>query len=77
MKTCRSPLRNYQVANKTYVDIERMTVLDLEKLEHSPPIINPRRKHMKIVNNKAMTEFGSEAFSIKMRRDGSEAGPKE
>ena len=54
-----------------------MTVLDFEKLEHSPPTINPRRKNMKIVNNRAMTEFGSEAFSIKMKGDGSEAKPKE
>ena len=41
-----------------------MTVLDLEKLESSPPRINPRRKNMKVVNNRAMTEFGSEAFNV-------------
>ena len=50
--------------NQTYVDIEKMTVLDLEKLETSPPRINPRRKNMKIFNNKAMAEFGSEAFNV-------------
>ena len=42
-----------------------MTVVDLEKLETSPPKINPRRKNMKIVSNKAMTMFGPEAFNIR------------
>ena len=56
-----------------------MTVLDLEKLESSPPRINPRRKNMKVVNNRAMTEFGSEAFNVDLKQvkkatsDGQEA----
>ena len=43
-----------------------MTVMDLEKLEKSPPNIVPRRKNMKVLNNKAMTQFGSEAFNVNM-----------
>ena len=43
-----------------------MTALDLEKLEKSPPKINPKRKNMKVVNNKAMTQFGSDAFNIRL-----------
>ena len=50
--------------NCTYVDIDQMTVNDLENLAKSPPKINPKRKNMKVVNNKAMTQFGSEAFNI-------------
>ena len=41
-----------------------MTVLDLEKLEQSPPRINPRRKNLRVVNNRAMAEFGQEAFNV-------------
>jgi len=32
-----------------------MTVVDLKKLEQSPPRIQPKRKNMKVINNKAMT----------------------
>lgn len=38
---------------------------DMVKLEQSPPVINPKRKNMKVVNNKAMIQFGSEAFNVK------------
>lgn len=41
-----------------------MTVLDLEKLQASPPKINPRRKNIKVINSRAMAEFGSEAFNV-------------
>ena len=66
----RSPKRgkNVMANNKTLVDIEQMTVLDLEKLETSPPRIQARRKNMKIVNNKAMTQFGSEAFNVNVNQ---------
>jgi len=50
--------------NLTLVDIDQMTVLDIEKLEKSPPKIQPRRKNMKVINNKAMTQFGPEAFQL-------------
>jgi len=50
--------------NQTYVDIQNMTVLDLERLQASPPKINPRRKNLKVVNGRAMAEFGSEAFNV-------------
>ena len=40
--------------NKTFVDIEQMTAFDLEKLEKSPPTIKPKRKNMKMMNNRAM-----------------------
>ena len=36
----------------------------MEKLDKSPPKINPKRKNMKVVNNKAMVLFGSEAFGV-------------
>ena len=64
----RSPKRASRVptSNQTLVDIDQMTVVDLEKLEKSPPRINPRRKHMKMVNNKAMTQFGPEAFNLNL-----------
>ena len=42
-----------------------MTVIDLEKLEQNPPTINPRRKKVKVIHNKAMTHFGNEAFNLK------------
>ena len=41
-----------------------MTVAEMEKLEQSPPRINPKRKNMKVVNNKAMIQFGQEAFNV-------------
>ena len=50
--------------NQTYIDIDKMTVADMEKLDKSPPKINPKRKNMKVVNNKAMVLFGSEAFGV-------------
>ena len=43
-----------------------MTVGDLENLEKFPPKIQTRRKNMKIVNSKAMGQFGAEAFSIRV-----------
>ena len=43
-----------------------MTPADMEKLEQSPPRINPKRKNMKVVNNKAMIQFGQEAFNVKI-----------
>ena len=55
--------------NQTYVDIDEMTVIDLEKLEQSPPRINPRRKNMKVMNNKAMSQFGADAFNVKVEPD--------
>ena len=72
----RSPQRGHQVPNKTYVDIDRMTVLDFEKLEQNPPSINPRRKHLKVINNKAMTTFGNEAFNLKLYGEASELRTK-
>ena len=52
----KSPQRRSRKTNNcTYVDIDQMTVMDLENLAKSPPTINPRRKNMKVVNNKAMT----------------------
>ena len=41
-----------------------MTAVELDRLEKSPPRITPRRKNMKVLNNKAMTQFGSEAFNV-------------
>ena len=38
----------------------------MDKLDKSPPRINPKRKNMKIVNNKAMVLFGSEAFGVQL-----------
>lgn len=52
--------------NATFVDLDQMTAAELERLEKSPPRINPKRKHMKIVNNKAMVMFGSEAFGVNL-----------
>lgn len=43
-----------------------MTAVDVDKLTRSPPKIAPRRKNMKVVNNKAMSQFGAEAFNIKI-----------
>ena len=43
-----------------------MTADDIEHLSKSPPKIKPKRKNMKIVNNKAMIQFGSEAFHIQV-----------
>ena len=52
-----------------------MTAGDLEKLTRSPPKIAARRKNMKVVNNKAMSQFGAEAFNIKID-DGQETDEK-
>ena len=43
-----------------------MTVADMDRLEKSPPRINPKRKNMKVVNNKAMVLFGQEAFGVRV-----------
>lgn len=74
VSTSRSPRRKNVSAtqNQTLVDIDRMTAVDIEKLEQSPPKINPRRKHIKVISNKAMIQFGPEAFSIRV--DDQDAG---
>jgi len=41
-----------------------MTAADMDKLERSPPRINPKRKNMKVINNKAMLLFGTDAFGV-------------
>lgn len=48
----------------TYVDIEGMTPQEIAQLEKDPPVIKTARKHMKMVNNKAMEQFGKEAFGL-------------
>ena len=44
-----------------------MTVGDLENLEKSPPKIATKRKHYRVVNNKAMQQFGADAFSLDLQ----------
>ena len=46
-----------------------MTAVDVANLEKSPPTIKPRRKNMKIMNNRAMSQYGGEAFNIKLDSD--------
>ena len=41
-----------------------MTVGDLENLEKSPPKISAKRKNLKVLNNRAMEQFGADAFSL-------------
>ena len=54
---------NRHLANKnntsTFVDMDSMTAKDVRELEKNPPSIDPRRKNMKVVNNKAMQQFGT------------------
>lgn len=44
--------------------MDSMTAADMDRLEKSPPKINPARKKMSVLNNKAMVMFGSEAFGV-------------
>ena len=70
-KTTVSPKKRSQRVsnNQTYIDIDQMTANDVEKLAKSPPKIATRRKNMKVINSKAMAQFGSDAFNIKIERD--------
>ena len=65
------PRKKAQVTsnNKTFVDIEQMTAIDLERLEKSPPSIRMKRKNMKMMNNRAMQQFGGEAFNMKLDQE--------
>ena len=38
----------------------------MDRLEKSPPKINPKRKNMSVVSNKAMLMFGQEAFGVQL-----------
>ena len=46
--------------------MDSMTAADMDRLEKSPPKINPTRKNMSVLNNKAMVMFGSEAFGVEI-----------
>ena len=46
--------------------MDAMTAADMDRLEKSPPKINPNRKNMSVLNNKAMVMFGSEAFGVEI-----------
>lgn len=51
----------------------------MERLERSPPKINPKRKNMSVVSNKAMLLFGQEAFGVQLGEneiEETEAGDK-
>lgn len=69
MRTSPNARKKKVGSNVTFVDINQMTAGDLDRLEKSPPTIKPRRKHMKVMNNRAMSQFGSEAFNINLERE--------
>ena len=63
-KQKNDPVKNLGAMNKNLVDFEKISALDLLQMDKSPPTIRPNRKNMKILNNLAMSTFGSEAFQI-------------